>query len=39
MVAMFPPVKSQGMEYTITEDGTQIITPFGVLNTKSEKYL
>ena len=39
MVAMFPPVKSQGMEYKITEDGTQIITPFGVLSTKSEKYL
>lgn len=39
MVAMFPPVKSQGLEYTISEDGKQIVTPFGVLITKTEKYL
>ena len=34
-----PPVKSEGTEYKISEDGKQIITPFGVLSTKSEKYL
>jgi len=39
MFVMFPPVKSIGAEYTISEDGKQIVTPFGVLNTKTEKYL
>lgn len=39
MFVMFPPIKSAGHEYTISEDGKTIVTPFGVLSTKSEKYL
>lgn len=33
------PIKTGGHEYKISNDGTEIVTPFGVLNTKSEKYL
>lgn len=38
LFVVFPPVKSVGAEYTISEDGKTIVTPFGVLNVKSEKY-
>ena len=38
LFVVFPPVKSAGVEYTISEDGKTVVTPFGILNTKSEKY-